>query len=311
MAQITSTAMLEDFDRMEREELEREAVEETLAKLAKKFVESDEINDRADEARVALRGITPMSLADVVGALEPLQETFELRTFGIHGFDHAKVQANLAAFLRDALAPAARLHLDESGKWPEPRGEADFVTTDTGGYPADDEMFETLEDANRGGGVLALAPGPTSGREHVLEDTLAAGGDLETTRLRIKALLENAQRDFDLLRQHGARVPSMDAVRFRDALTVAGECVEKATWPKPTRDFVGADVSEGVMKAFRLVGAGDLEGSVDAGDILARIVLELAGLVPRSLTQDDSTRAEYTRKARQRAEARAKRRRKR
>jgi len=302
--------MLEDFDRMEREQREREAVEATLAKLAKTFVESDEVNDNAEDARMALRGIAPKALADVVDALEPLHVTFELRTFGIHGFDHAKVRANLAGFLRHALAPAARLHLEESGKWPEPRDEADLVTTtDSGGYPADAEMLETLAAANSTGGAMAPARGLASGPEEVLEDTLAARGDLEAARLRIETLLANAQRDFDLLASHGARVHSKDAARFRDALTVAGECVEKATWPKPTRDFVSADVNEGVMKAFRLVGAGDLEGSVDAGDILARIVLEIADLVPRSLKKDDSSRADYTRKARQRAAARAKRRR--
>jgi len=320
--------MSDEFDRMEREEAERNAVDKELVGLARKFVESEEINCSAAKAQAALRGTAQSTLEEVVVALEPTLETFDLRPLGIRGFDQEKLRNNLAGFLRLALTPAARLRVAElagaargaSASVPEvakettpdvapsepQAGAAPEEATDVGRYVPDQEELETLAEADTARGIFPGEPALAPAVRELLRDALPAPGDLEGACSRIETLLARAEEEFTAIeRWHGARVLRDDADGFRAALLAARTCLESVTAPDPGADFVAADVHQGVTAALRLVGAGNLAGTKGAADSLTTIILLIAGLISSALSKDETARQEYSRTLRKRAEARA------
>jgi hypothetical protein len=309
-----NAALFDPFDQMERESLEQEAIELALATLATRFVQSEDVNAQAEEARAALFGVEPRNLPDVLEALDPLSSTFELRPLGIQGLEHTKLRTNLSTFLRLALQPAARLQVlmrEDS------RVVREGEPLDDGHAPAstqlriasgdatllDPELLAAAVEANAKLGIFRPADdlGETQG---ALEDPLPARWDLEAAVDHLRRHLAAAQREFDaVIGWQGPRTPAAVVARFRRALRTAADCLGALRTPEASAAFVASDVCDGVTKALRLAGDGPLVGSTEAADILTRVVLEHAGLVSGALKKDDTSRTAYTRKMRQRAGA--------
>ena len=289
-------------------------LERVLAVLAKVFVTSEEVNDRADEARRALGDRVFADLASLVEALRVGGTPFEFRPFGIEGVANHEIARNLLVMFRTMLFRAARIcalypELREADAWRLP-----LVTKEEGGASSEErapKMAEPDEYAKKLAELEAEALQLTTDTvldaplfaDPIAADPLLALGDLNFMAQEIFKLLEEAEERFGtLLGSSGIAAPSA-ASRFARGLTAARDCVVEVQFRRPSAAAIASDVFDGICDGFERADPSLPErlGFIPAAEILGVVVLELAGLRPHPKEPDDNTRREYMSKMRKRA----------